>query len=234
VKSETSDTAARLLRGIPHSIFLSDRHGALHALVPNIRFLRPGIGTQPFSTELVTFRHQSGREWLRKRKTPYFMFAVHVSGNFLIPPTFVGSLALLALRFYHRMYGDVCHLAESIGTDSELNSEEQQLFDQLDGIMNDAHPVRAHAHSHVHFGASAATFSSRGACITRSSLITACCTFVGVLPCCTFGVRCAFAAPAGCACMPSSHLACTCGLSAGLSVGHSYRVRSLFEQSCPC
>ena len=56
-----------LLAGIPHSILLCNDNRELHVLVPNIRVVRPIIGSSPFNTELVLDRSGIlGKKWSEK------------------------------------------------------------------------------------------------------------------------------------------------------------------------
>ena len=52
VPVQAREDVGKLLRGIPHSILLSNHNGELHVLVPNVYVTRPAIGNAPFSTEL--------------------------------------------------------------------------------------------------------------------------------------------------------------------------------------
>ena len=53
VPLQVREDVGQLLRGVPHSILLSNANDELHVLVPNVYVCRPNVGNAPFSTELV-------------------------------------------------------------------------------------------------------------------------------------------------------------------------------------
>ena len=61
----------------------------------------------------------------------YFKYEVHVSKGFLIAPSFSSAMYLLLLRFLARDYEGVCSLVHAVGTDAELNDEEDQILKVL-------------------------------------------------------------------------------------------------------
>jgi hypothetical protein len=72
----------QMLRGIPHSLVLSNLKGELQVLVPVISPPRPKVGSQPFSTHLVLDRGNA--VWSAGLSSRYYMYPVHVSTSFLL------------------------------------------------------------------------------------------------------------------------------------------------------
>lgn len=128
-----SDLTNRLISGIPHSLLLANTNDEIHVLVPAVAPIRPKIGSEPFSTELVLVR--SSAKWNTRLDTPYYLLPVHISLSFMFTPALASSLYLLLLRFLHRNYKDVVRLINTIGTDTAFTQEEEQvsfcLFDTL-------------------------------------------------------------------------------------------------------
>ena len=54
-----------------------------------------------------------------------------MSKGFLIAPSFSSAMYLLLLRFLARDYEGVCSLVHAVGTDAELNDEEDQILKVL-------------------------------------------------------------------------------------------------------
>jgi len=128
-----------MLRGIPHSLLLSNVRGEMQVLVPVIEPKRPTILTEPFSTFIVPFF--TPLELLSER---YFLYPVHVSLSFLLTKGINSAVYLVLLRFLHRDYEDVFRLADSIATDTVLNPEGLRQFKQFNNTSDDLHPD-AHA-----------------------------------------------------------------------------------------
>jgi len=142
VSNARDDLTLTLIKGIPHSLLLSNAMGEIQILVPSIRPVRPPIMSSPFTTELVLDR--SDTDWQNSLDTCYYLYPVHVSLSFMFSPTLASALYLLLLRFLHRDYDAVFRLVDSIGTDTEFSQEEQHIFDTLGSANNDFHPD-AHA-----------------------------------------------------------------------------------------
>ena len=133
----------KLLVGMPHGLLMSTNNNENQILVPVIDVVRPIIGSNPFTTELVMNRNESP-EWYAALDTCYYLYSVHVSLAFLFSSTLASSMYLLSLRFHHRQYDEVFRLSESIGTDAEFSPEEMNIFKSLKRLGNDHHPD-AHA-----------------------------------------------------------------------------------------
>lgn len=67
VSNARSDLTSKLLKGIPHSLILSNAEGELNILVPSINPVRPMIMTCPFTTELVLDR--TDKAWMESLDT---------------------------------------------------------------------------------------------------------------------------------------------------------------------
>ena len=122
---------------------MSTNNNEYQILVPAIDVVRPIIGSNPFTTELVMNRNENP-EWYAALDTCYYLYNIHVSFAFLLSNTFASSLYLLSLRFLHRQYDEVFRLADTIGTDAEFSVEELNIFGSLGRLQNDCHPD-AHA-----------------------------------------------------------------------------------------
>jgi hypothetical protein len=73
ITNERNETSA-LLKGIPHSLLLSDTNGKIDVLVPAWKPFRPAIAAEPFSTELVLGRNDS--DWYNALDQPYYIYPV--------------------------------------------------------------------------------------------------------------------------------------------------------------
>ncbi len=144
ITNERTDTAVELLRGIPHSLLLSNANSELQVLVPSFPPARPSVATRPFSTELVLVRED--RSWRSCLDQPYFMYPVHISLSFLYSTTLASALYLLLLRFLNRDYQKCAELVDTISSDVELTEEENQTLQFFASDLNstDNHPD-AHA-----------------------------------------------------------------------------------------
>lgn len=59
----------KLLTGIPYSLILSNDNRELFVLVPNVRPVRPPVGSAPFTTDIVLDRlGRKGVEWMKNAK----------------------------------------------------------------------------------------------------------------------------------------------------------------------
>jgi hypothetical protein len=143
VSNYRSDLISTLMRGVPQSLLLSTVDGELHILVPIVNPVRPRIGSNPFSTELVLDRNLKV-EWYQVLDTFYFVYPVHVSLSFLFTPTLSSALYLLLMRFSARNYVEVYRLANTIASDTEYSPEENMIFQALGRLTSDGHPD-AHA-----------------------------------------------------------------------------------------
>ena len=101
VTNERNETSA-MLRGIPHSLLLSNSNGEMSVLVSAWPPCRPALQSVPFSTDLVLDR--ADKKWFQRLEHPYYMYPVHVSLSFLYSTTLASALYLLLLRYLHRQY----------------------------------------------------------------------------------------------------------------------------------
>ena len=143
VSNFRSPLITNLIRGIPHSVLLSSVDEELHILVPMLDSVRPRIGANPFSCELVLDRNNNA-EWYAVQDTAYVVYPIHVSLSFLFTPTLSSALYLLLLRFLRRSYDEVMRLASTIATDTAYSAEENTIFQVLGRSNSDGHPD-AHA-----------------------------------------------------------------------------------------
>eukprot|EP00808_Paulinella_micropora_P025052 g59667.t1 len=127
-----------LMQGLPHSLLMSNREGEKQVLVPVLPPVRPRVGTQPFTTQLVLDRSQD--KWLSALSQRFYLYPVHVSLSFLIPQGINPSLYLLLLRFLQRDYAAAYRIADAVATDSGFNTEGRHIFDLVRAIDDDFHP----------------------------------------------------------------------------------------------
>ncbi|GAB5371987.1 hypothetical protein AAMO2058_001626900 [Amorphochlora amoebiformis] len=142
-------TVNDLLQGIPHSLLLCNSNEEHQLLVPSVPPHRPYIWTCPFSTELVLglsnfqppmAKPVLGNEWRSNCDTPFYLYPVHISESFVYTPNLASTTYLLVLRFLNRNYPAVFQLASAIGTDTNLTTEQAQIFDFLKEAASDRHP----------------------------------------------------------------------------------------------
>jgi len=132
----------RLTQGIPHSLVMVDSNDEPQVLIPLVRVVRPVIGSSPLTTELVLDRVS----WT-SLATKYLFLPVHVSLSFLQTPSLSSALYLLNLRFVNRDYTDCMRLVSSVGTDTVLTKEEEQVVRSISAVRDehpDAHSLRLH------------------------------------------------------------------------------------------
>ena len=141
----------KLLQGLPHSLLLRDEYGQYSIMLPSCALpMRPlirgidgyeGPGAL-FPTDLVLDRRNT--KWLSNLPSDgvgrYYLYPVHISGLFLFTPTLASSLCMLILRFLARDYDAVARSAASCVSDTPLSPEEQQLWDQLEFMVDDYSP----------------------------------------------------------------------------------------------
>jgi Ca2+-binding EF-hand superfamily protein len=137
VSNARSDDLESITAGIPHSLIMSNDMGELSMLVPCVSVVRPSIASSPLSTEIVLERNDLW--WNLVLDTRYFIYPIHVSLSFVFTPTLASALYLMLLRLLHRDYAEVFRLADTIGSDSDLSSEERHLLLTLGEANSDTH-----------------------------------------------------------------------------------------------
>eukprot|EP00730_Choanoeca_flexa_P016716 TRINITY_DN795_c0_g1_i2.p1 TRINITY_DN795_c0_g1~~TRINITY_DN795_c0_g1_i2.p1 ORF type:complete len:147 (+),score=7.95 TRINITY_DN795_c0_g1_i2:442-882(+) len=103
-----------LVRGIPFSLLLSNDHGEIQILVANQPFYQRQCAAQPFNRELIP-SFALGSQFVGCEAL-YFLYQVHVSLSFVVPPTLAASIYLSALRFYHQDYDVAFRLMDSFSS----------------------------------------------------------------------------------------------------------------------
>ena len=157
-----------LLVGLPHSLLLEGRDGALSVLLPAVAAPRPAldraasmskngthkkdiavvaaeeaaaVGTKGFGTDMVLDRWDA--EWTRNAFQGgggHYVYPVHGSHNSLSANSLPSALYLALLRFLARRYSDVCKLSDLCVSDSVPTPEEQQLWLAFVGVSMDPAP----------------------------------------------------------------------------------------------
>jgi hypothetical protein len=148
ISNERSASTSEMLKGIPHSLLLSNVRGELQVLVPVVAPHRPTVASEPFSTELVLDRNDN--KWNRVLSQRYFMYPVHVSLSFLLTKGLYSALYLMLLRLLHRDYEEVYRLADSIATDTKLSKEGTNIFNAFGKLATAIPPPEYYTHSYCH------------------------------------------------------------------------------------
>lgn len=141
VTDRRTESLLELMRGIPQSVVLENKHRELFLMVPNVSVHRPKIRSVPFASDLVLSRPQ---DWADTTSTRFYLYAVHPSGAFLETPSLSSAFYLVLLRLMHRDYEIVSRLLSACSSDIELQREEAWVFDMLGRTAEDKHPD-AHA-----------------------------------------------------------------------------------------
>jgi hypothetical protein len=131
-----------LMEGLNYSLVLENESGDVQILLANQDVHRPKIQGEPFSTQLVFDRASAG--WQEAMETRYYLYPVHTSKTFLMPPTLSSTLYLILLRMLHRDHLPAFKLIESCSVDVPFTPEESWVWSQLERTLDDAHPD-AHA-----------------------------------------------------------------------------------------
>ena len=157
-----------LLVGLPHSLLLEGRDGALSVLLPAVAAPRPAldraasvskngtaakdvavvaaeeaaaVGTKGFGTDMVLDRWDA--EWTRNAFQGcggHYVYPVHGSHTALSAASLPSALYLALLRFLARRYANVCELSDLCVSDNALTPEEQQLWLAFAGVAMDPAP----------------------------------------------------------------------------------------------
>ena len=122
VSNERNAFLTDALRGIEHSLILSNAKAELQVLVPVLCVYRPAYVMSPLGTRLVLDRES----WNVTQR--YFVFDVHVSTAFLQSRGVEASLYLLCLRFLNRDYRAAFRLADGIAADGAMTHEMSIVF----------------------------------------------------------------------------------------------------------
>eukprot|EP00966_Prymnesium_polylepis_P220650 5103669-Prymnesium_polylepis.1 len=138
------ERGAGLLRGLPHALVLRNEEGEafvlLSALAKPCRLFNPN---EPLSAQLLLSRNTSG--WADGLAgVRHYLFPVHRSQLYLIPPSLAATLTLLVLRWLARDFDAAMLLCGSCASDTPLTTEEAQLWALLADFEDDAEP-EAHA-----------------------------------------------------------------------------------------
>jgi len=141
VSNYRSELSNQMVNRIPHALILEDSSQKRSLLVPNIKFMRPCVKGQPFSSQV--YANPYDWEWNKTRKMPYFLYRIHTSESFLYTTTLSSNLYLLALRFANREYHRAFALSESLVVDGSLTKEEKLIITVIESFK-DPHP-NAHA-----------------------------------------------------------------------------------------
>lgn len=138
ISNERIPSYGKMLRGIPHSLIMSNVRGESQILVPVVPVSRPFIGDEPFSTFIVLDRSNM------PPAERFFLYPIHVSFSFLMTKGVNSALYLMLLKLLHREYSEVFRLSDSIATDTAFNTEGLLIYNNFASANDDRHPD-AHA-----------------------------------------------------------------------------------------
>ena len=88
---------SKILETIGNSLIIENAAQDISIFVANHDVYRPKINGSPFSKDLVFERGSLG--WHQVMETHFYLYPVHVSHMFLMPPTVAASLYLVLLYF---------------------------------------------------------------------------------------------------------------------------------------
>ena len=127
----------RLSETTPHGVLMVSETQQLYLLVPNVQM---GL-----SSERGLFVDRSGsHKWDENVATPYFMYEVSVTKQFLVATGFTATLYLCVLRFLACDYVECFSVASVLTETRQLSREEEQILELLALVSIPAHPD-AHA-----------------------------------------------------------------------------------------
>ena len=131
---------AALVRGLPHALTLINEEGdpfvLLSALAKPCRLSDPA---EPLASQLLISRHSSA--WLASLTgVRHYLYAMHRSQAFLVPPSLAACLNLLALRWLARDYEAAFALCPACVSDSLLAADEKQLWELFASFDDDVEP----------------------------------------------------------------------------------------------
>ena len=132
-----------LLRGLPHALVLVNDEGDAFVLLSALaRPCQLADPAKPLASQLLLSRHS--REWNRNiAGVKHYLYAVHRSQSFLVPPSLAATLNLLALRWLARDFEAAFALCPACATDSALTPDEKQLCLSFDSdVEPETHACR--------------------------------------------------------------------------------------------
>eukprot|EP01062_Namystynia_karyoxenos_P081246 TRINITY_DN888_c0_g3_i1.p1 TRINITY_DN888_c0_g3~~TRINITY_DN888_c0_g3_i1.p1 ORF type:complete len:5328 (+),score=1998.63 TRINITY_DN888_c0_g3_i1:108-15986(+) len=136
----------QLLEGLPQSIVLENATKELRLLMPSHPAYRVMETGEVFGTRLIFDRREDGAAWGSTfQDTRHFLYPIHASRTFLLPPGLDALLYLIMLRFYARQYDQAHRLSQSVAVDVPFTATEAWVWQQLENVEDnhpDAHALR--------------------------------------------------------------------------------------------
>lgn len=143
--AEPKDVSAQILKRLcdlsetfQQAIVLCNQVRELAVMVPNHSFMPLQVHLDPFNPFLVFDR--SNFSWQQAVKSPFYLYTLHSSGSFIIPPTLSASLYLAALQCATQHYADAMTTLEGCYTDTRFTEEESFMCDLLQFTLGDRSP----------------------------------------------------------------------------------------------
>lgn len=132
----------RLAEPFQQCLVLCNSAHEVALMVPNHDFTPMSIDGDPFSALLLFDR--SSYTWRESVPSPYYLYVVHPSNGFLLPPTLSASLYYAVMQSATQHYSGAIRTIESCYTDSPFSPEEAFMFALFERTIGDAYPD-AHA-----------------------------------------------------------------------------------------
>nr|CCA25882.1 hypothetical protein ALNC14_120260 [Albugo laibachii Nc14] len=125
-------------RIFPEAIYIESLSNDLHLLCPNFDVYRPLVIHEPFSISVLSDR--SSRGWLQAMESRYYLYDIHSSHTFLLPPSLSASLYLSLLAILRREYTKAMQMISTCTIDTAMTAEEAWVFSQLSRCVDDRAP----------------------------------------------------------------------------------------------
>ena len=107
-------------------------------LCPNHDFAPMKIDEDPFNPMLLFDR--SSYTWREAVPSPFYLYIVHSSSSFVMPPSLAASLYYAVMQCATQHYGGAMRTLESCYTDSSFSTEEGFMFALFERTMGDRYP----------------------------------------------------------------------------------------------
>lgn len=142
ISDRRSKDVEELIAGLDTAVVLQDAGNALHVLLPAADLYRPEIKSVPFTTHVVVDRE--GHAWRDAIPGRAFLYAIHSSEAFLVPPSLAAAFYLALYFLMRRRYRDACRvLMSSCQTDQPFTADVRHVVNQFPATKDDVSPDAA-------------------------------------------------------------------------------------------
>ncbi|DAZ97871.1 TPA: LOW QUALITY PROTEIN: hypothetical protein N0F65_003298 [Lagenidium giganteum] len=135
---DSSKHLQRLIDATADSILIESDTKDLRIIVPNHDVYRPIVQGEPFSTLLLPDRSSLG--WQQAMESRFYVYPIHSSHTFLLPPSLSSTLYLILISLLSRKYDVAMELIAGCNVDVKFTDEEKWVFDQISKTLDDRHP----------------------------------------------------------------------------------------------